>query len=75
MAKEACFQSRQVKGVCDVCGEPADLMHLPLQPLGFYCERHCPACSTQSATELSIHRRFEVACPIVEKRARIRRAA
>jgi len=75
MAKETCFQSRQVTGVCDVCKEPADPMHLPLWPLGFYCERHCPACSMPSATKpATIHRSF-VTCPIVEKRVKIGRPA
>jgi hypothetical protein len=40
-----CFQSRDISGVCDVCGEPAGSMHLPTRPLGFYCELHCPVCS------------------------------
>ena len=45
MSNDRCFQSRQVSGVCDVCGEPAKSIHLPTRPLGFYCEAHCPVCS------------------------------
>ncbi len=44
MPRNNCFQSRQVTGVCDICKEPAENMHMPLRPLGFYCEKHCPVC-------------------------------
>jgi hypothetical protein len=69
MAKGSCFQSPQVTEVCDICREPAEVMHLPLRPLGLYCERHCPACCTPSATKRAIlQRRIEVTSPIVERR-------
>jgi hypothetical protein len=44
MARSNCFQSRQVTGECDICKERAEIMHMPLRPLGFYCEKHCPVC-------------------------------
>jgi hypothetical protein len=76
MGKEACFQSKQVTGVCDLCKEPAELMYLPLRPLGFYCERHGPACSTQSARKLTIVKgRTEVTSPILEECTKIVRLA
>jgi hypothetical protein len=54
MAKEACFQSSEVTGACDVCKQAAPSMHLPMRPLGFYCEKHCPVCSTLSETTIGI---------------------
>jgi hypothetical protein len=58
MAQKPCFQSREVTGGCDVCKRPSTLMHLPLQPLGFYCEKHCPVCSTRcDTTREGDHRR------------------
>ena len=52
--KEPCFQSREVTGACDVCKQPTPLMHLPMRPLGFYCEEHCPVCSALSETTTGI---------------------
>lgn len=54
MAKEPCFQTQDVTGACDVCKQPTTLMHLPMRPLGFYCEKHCPVCSTLSETTIGI---------------------
>jgi hypothetical protein len=54
MAKEPCFQSREVTGACDVCKQPCTLMHLPLRPVGFFCEKHCPVCSTRCVSAIEV---------------------
>src|SRR5262249_55244799 len=46
-AKELCLQSPELTAPCDVCKQPSTLMHLPVRSLGFYCEKHCPVCSTR----------------------------
>src|SRR5260370_13739862 len=56
MSTATCFQSREVTGSCDVCDAAADLKHLPMRPLGIYCEKHCPVCSTPSLAALAAAR-------------------
>ena len=43
MSRDNCFQSRQVTGGVRRLQhkEPAEMMHMPLRPLGFFCEKHC----------------------------------
>ncbi len=40
----SCVQTRHVSAPCDVCGHRPEIIHLPIDPLGFFCERHCPVC-------------------------------
>jgi hypothetical protein len=59
MPKEPCIQSQEVTGTCDVCQGPVTLMHLPIRPLGFYCEKHCPVCSTRCHATIEVaHREY-----------------
>ena len=58
MVKEVCFQAPQLTVACDVCKQRSSLMHLPLRPIGFYCEKDCPVCSMRGDTNGEVaHRR------------------
>ena len=65
MSKGSCFQSRDVTGGCDVCKAPVTLMHLPVRPLGFFCEKHCPVCkmNAEAPVETAASRRSEARKP------------
>lgn len=41
----ACWRSRSLEAVCDVCGANPVPVHIPMHEAGFYCGRHCPCCT------------------------------
>jgi len=40
-----CRRSTSLRGTCDTCGAAPTVIHLPLRLHGWFCPRHCPACS------------------------------
>lgn len=42
-----CHLSKTIRGTCDKCGNVAEVLHMPEEIHGWYCERCCPVCSCQ----------------------------
>jgi hypothetical protein len=40
-----CMQSRLVRADCDKCGKRPEVLHMPTNKHGWFCEAHCPVCS------------------------------
>ncbi len=43
--EQRCHQSKKVHGTCDVCGRDVEVLHMPEEIHGFYCEKCCPVCA------------------------------
>jgi hypothetical protein len=42
-----CYRSERVSTPCSVCGERPQVMHMPMNGHGFFCEELCRNCQAE----------------------------
>jgi hypothetical protein len=49
MPSKRCYQLPYVHRLCSKCGRLSVSVHVPIEHVGYFCERCCPACSQKPA--------------------------